>query len=44
MALEARSGLDPWVRALLRLTAYQILFLDRVPRWAAVDELSLIHI
>ena len=30
--------LDPWVRALLRLTAYQILFLDRVPRWAAVDE------
>lgn len=30
--------LDPWVRALLRLTAYQVLFLDRVPRWAAVDE------
>jgi 16S rRNA (cytosine967-C5)-methyltransferase len=30
--------LDPWVRALLRLTAYQLLFLDRVPRWAAVDE------
>ena len=30
--------LDPWVRALLRLSAYQIFFLDRVPRWAAVDE------
>ena len=30
--------LDPWVRAVLRLTAYQIFFLDRVPRWAAVDE------
>jgi len=30
--------LDPWVRALLRLTAYQLVFLDRVPRWAAVDE------
>jgi 16S rRNA (cytosine967-C5)-methyltransferase len=32
------TKLDPWVRALLRLTAYQVLFLDRVPRWAAVDE------
>ena len=32
------AKLDPWVRALLRLTAYQLLFLDRVPRWAAVDE------
>lgn len=32
------SRLDPWVRALLRLTTYQILFLERVPRWAAVDE------
>jgi len=30
--------LDPWVRALLRLTTYQLFFLDRVPRWAAVDE------
>ena len=30
--------LDPWVRQLLRLTAYQLFFLDRVPRWAAVDE------
>jgi len=32
------AKLDPWVRALLRLTAYQLCFLDRVPRWAAVDE------
>jgi 16S rRNA (cytosine967-C5)-methyltransferase len=32
------ARLDPWVRTLLRLTAYQIFFLDRVPRWAAVDE------
>jgi 16S rRNA (cytosine967-C5)-methyltransferase len=32
------AKLDPWVRAVLRLTAYQLLFLDRVPRWAAVDE------
>src|SRR5262249_58381639 len=32
------AKLDPWVRNLLRLTAYQIFFLDRVPRWAAVDE------
>jgi 16S rRNA (cytosine967-C5)-methyltransferase len=30
--------LDAWVRALLRLTAYQALFLERVPHWAAVDE------
>ncbi|HET7875198.1 MAG TPA: 16S rRNA (cytosine(967)-C(5))-methyltransferase RsmB, partial [Methylomirabilota bacterium] len=35
---RALDKLDPWVRALLRLTAYQVLFLDRVPRWAAVDE------
>ncbi|HXJ78393.1 MAG TPA: 16S rRNA (cytosine(967)-C(5))-methyltransferase RsmB [Candidatus Methylomirabilis sp.] len=32
------AKLDPWVRNLLRLSAYQIFFLDRVPRWAAVDE------
>jgi 16S rRNA (cytosine967-C5)-methyltransferase len=32
------AKLDPWVRNLLRLTAYQILLLDRVPGWAAVDE------
>src|SRR5262249_54869663 len=32
------AKLDPWVRNLLRLAAYQILFLDRVPSWAAVNE------
>ena len=26
------AKLDPWVRAVLRLTAYQLFFLDRVPR------------
>jgi len=30
--------LDPWVRNLLRLTAYQLQFLDKVPRWAAVND------
>jgi len=29
---------QPWVRNILRLGAYQILFLDRVPPHAAVDE------
>jgi 16S rRNA (cytosine967-C5)-methyltransferase len=30
--------LDPRVRAILRMTAYQIAFLDRVPAWAAVSD------
>ncbi|WP_028611119.1 16S rRNA (cytosine(967)-C(5))-methyltransferase RsmB [Paenibacillus harenae] len=30
--------LDPWVHQLLRLSAYQLLFLDRVPAHAAVNE------
>ncbi len=30
--------LDPWVRNLLRLTAYQLQFLQKVPAWAAVNE------
>ena len=29
---------QPWVRNVLRLGAYQILFLDRIPAHAAVDE------
>jgi 16S rRNA (cytosine967-C5)-methyltransferase len=36
-----RVGLDtlpPWIRNILRLGLYQILFLDRVPPHAAVDE------
>ena len=30
--------LPPWIRNILRMGAYQILFLDRVPAHAAVDE------
>ena len=30
--------LDPRVRIALRLGAYQLLFLDRVPAYAAVDD------
>ena len=36
-----RPGLDelpPWIRNVLRLGLYQLLFLDRVPAHAAVDE------
>jgi 16S rRNA (cytosine967-C5)-methyltransferase len=32
------GDLPPWLRALLRLTAYQLGFLDRIPPWAAVHE------
>ena len=32
------ADLAPWVRALLRLSAYQLGWLDRVPPWAAVSE------
>jgi 16S rRNA (cytosine967-C5)-methyltransferase len=38
---HVKSGLDtlnPWVRNALRMGLYQILFLDRVPPHAAVDE------
>jgi len=30
--------LTPWIRNLLRLSAYQLLYLDRVPAYAAIDE------
>ena len=30
--------LDPWVRNLLRLTTYQLQFLDKVPAYAAVND------
>ncbi len=33
-----RQGLPVWIRLCLRLGIYQLLFLDRVPRHAAVDE------
>jgi len=32
------AKLPPWIRNILRMGAYQILFLDRVPDHAAVDE------
>jgi 16S rRNA (cytosine967-C5)-methyltransferase len=32
------GGLTPWIRNVLRLGAYQLLFLDRVPDSAAVNE------
>ncbi len=32
------SELTPWIRNLLRLSAYQLLYLNRVPAYAAVDE------
>ena len=32
------ANTQPWIRNILRLGAYQILFLDRVPMHAAVDE------
>jgi 16S rRNA (cytosine967-C5)-methyltransferase len=32
------AGLAPWLRALLRLSAYQLAFLDRIPPRAAVHE------
>ncbi|MEQ1834757.1 MAG: 16S rRNA (cytosine(967)-C(5))-methyltransferase RsmB, partial [Candidatus Eisenbacteria bacterium] len=43
LALDARvhvglANTQPWIRNILRLGAYQILFLDRVPMHAAVDE------
>jgi 16S rRNA (cytosine967-C5)-methyltransferase len=42
-ALESRihigfSQLPPWIQNVLRLGAYQLMFLDRVPVHAAVDE------
>ena len=38
LARKGLGGLDPRVRIALRLAAYQILFLDRVPAYAAVDD------
>lgn len=32
------SALTPWIRSALRLGAYQLLFLDRIPASAAVNE------
>jgi 16S rRNA (cytosine967-C5)-methyltransferase len=38
LAAKGLSKLELWVLQLLRLSAYQILFLDRVPAHAAVNE------
>ncbi|PWW06214.1 16S rRNA (cytosine967-C5)-methyltransferase [Paenibacillus cellulosilyticus] len=38
LASKGLAKLEPWVLQLLRLSAYQILFLDRVPAHAAVNE------
>jgi 16S rRNA (cytosine967-C5)-methyltransferase len=35
---QGLDRLQPWIRNILRLGAYQLLFLDRVPAHAAVDE------
>ncbi|MDW7738737.1 MAG: 16S rRNA (cytosine(967)-C(5))-methyltransferase RsmB [Bacillota bacterium] len=32
------ESLTPWIRNLLRLSAYQIIYLERIPDYAAVDE------
>src|SRR5206468_388076 len=32
------DALDAWVRVLLRMTAYQLVFLERVPAFAAVND------
>jgi 16S rRNA (cytosine967-C5)-methyltransferase len=37
-ATKGLGGLEPRVRTALRVGAYQLLFLDRVPAYAAVDE------
>jgi 16S rRNA (cytosine967-C5)-methyltransferase len=37
-ATKGLQGLDPRVRTALRVGAYQLLFLDRVPAYAAVNE------
>jgi 16S rRNA (cytosine967-C5)-methyltransferase len=35
---ESLDKLNPWIRNILRLGAYQLLYLDRIPDWAALDE------
>ncbi|TMQ65693.1 MAG: 16S rRNA (cytosine(967)-C(5))-methyltransferase RsmB [Candidatus Eisenbacteria bacterium] len=37
-ARENWNGLPAWIKAALRLGAYQLLFMDRIPASAAVDE------
>ncbi len=35
---KGAESLDSWTRNVLRLGIYQLIFLDRIPPWAAVDE------
>ncbi|MDN5348357.1 MAG: rRNA (cytosine967-C5)-methyltransferase [Clostridia bacterium] len=35
---KSQADLPPLIRCILRLGAYQLLFLDRVPPWAAINE------
>ncbi len=32
------KGMNPWLRTILRMAAYQILFMDKIPAYAAIDE------
>lgn len=41
-AAKGLSKLQPWVLQLLRLSAYQLLYLDRIPAHAAVNEAVVI--
>ncbi|MDB4898156.1 MAG: hypothetical protein JWN15_4418 [Firmicutes bacterium] len=38
VAARPLAQIDPWIRNDLRLAAYQILYMDRIPKSAAVDE------
>lgn len=35
---KGTAKLQPWVRSLLRISAYQLIYLDRIPEHAAVSE------
>lgn len=37
-AKRSLTSLTPWIRNILRMSAYQLLYLDRVPDYAVVDE------
>ncbi|HNX29009.1 MAG TPA: 16S rRNA (cytosine(967)-C(5))-methyltransferase RsmB [Syntrophomonadaceae bacterium] len=32
------NKINPWLRTILRMTLYQILFMDKIPAYAAIDE------
>lgn len=35
---RSSASFTPWIRNLLRLSAYQVIYLDRIPDYAVVDE------